>query len=168
MQALRTAGCLVLLNTNVSEVPVEERLKSLVRRKFGDAVAILKTSTLFSPSPPQHQNKLDTSTTLFPNSPTNHPPEQPHALHPMAQGTLKNIGRKPTAKVAHSKRQISKVAKVKNNKLGVDKQHRKFTAGMAAKTEALLSERVGHLEILGGKGKKTKKVAKSGGSKKFG
>ena len=85
----------------------------------------------------------------------------------MAQGTIKKLGRAPATKVVHSKRQASKVAKPKKAKANVDKVHRKFTSGMTAQTEALLGERAGHLELIG-KGKKGKKEAKKGGSKKFG
>jgi hypothetical protein len=47
--------------------------------------------------------------------------------------------------------------------------HKKFTAGLTAKTEALLGERAGHLELIGkGKKGKDKKATIKGGSKKFG
>lgn len=86
----------------------------------------------------------------------------------MAQGTLKKIGRTTPAKVTHSKRQASKVNKPKKSKPSVDKVHKKFTSGMTARTEALLGERAGHLELIG-KGKKgAKREAKQGGSRKFG
>jgi hypothetical protein len=94
----------------------------------------------------------------------------------MAQGAIKKSTRTPTPKAAHSKKQISKAAgnqgknSRKASKKRADLVQRKFTAGMTAKTEALLGERVGHLELLGGKKKKgaAKHVAKAGGSKKFG
>lgn len=86
----------------------------------------------------------------------------------MAQGAIKMSSKAPTPKAVHSKRQASKVSKPKKSKGSVDKVHKKFTSGMAAKTEALLGERAGHLELIG-KGKKAeKKVGKPGGSKKFG
>jgi hypothetical protein len=85
----------------------------------------------------------------------------------MAQGTVKTTGKKPTAKAVHSKKQASRVAKPKKTTTSSDKVRRKFTAGMAAKTEALLGERAGHLELIG-KGKKGKKEAPKGGSKRFG
>jgi hypothetical protein len=86
----------------------------------------------------------------------------------MAQGTVKTTGKKPTAKAVHSKKQAARVSKPKKGAISSgDKVRRKFTAGMAAKTEALLGERAGHLELIG-KGKKGKKEAKQGGSKKFG
>ena len=91
----------------------------------------------------------------------------------MAQGTVKTTLKKPTAKAVHSKKQASRV--VKANKSGTtsgDKVRRKYTAGMAAKTEALLGQRAGHLELIG-QGKKGKKGGKDaagqkGGSKRFG
>lgn len=86
----------------------------------------------------------------------------------MAQGAIKNIGRATPAKATHSKRQASKVVKPKK-KVNVDKAHKKFTSGMAARTEAMLGERAGHLEIIGkGKKGKDKKATFKGGSKKFG
>ncbi len=96
----------------------------------------------------------------------------------MAQGAIKQSTRAPVPKATHSKKQVSKAvggqrkstSGKKITKQRADLVQRKFTAGMAAKTEALLSERVGHLELLGGKKKKgaAKHVAKAGGSKKFG
>lgn len=93
----------------------------------------------------------------------------------MAQGTVKKpAARRAPTKQAHSKKQASRISKTgtksksKGGSSGSDKAHRKFTAGMAAKTEALLGERAGHLELIG-KGKKAeKKEGKKGGSKKFG
>jgi hypothetical protein len=87
----------------------------------------------------------------------------------MAQGTVKKLGRSAPTKAVHSKRQASKVNKPKQTKKSVDKVHKKFTSGMAARTEALLGERAGHLELLGqGKKKADKKSTTKGGSKKFG
>ncbi|PHH83191.1 hypothetical protein CDD83_3038 [Cordyceps sp. RAO-2017] len=86
----------------------------------------------------------------------------------MVQGTIKPSSRGKPTKVTHSKRQASKVTKPKKSKASVDKAHKKFSAGLTAKTEALLGERAGHLELIG-KGKKAdKKVTIKGGSKKFG
>ncbi|KAG6983077.1 UPF0390 protein [Fusarium oxysporum f. sp. conglutinans] len=86
----------------------------------------------------------------------------------MAQGTVKKLGRATPAKITHSKRQASKVHKPKKTKASVDKVHKKFTSGMTARTEALLGERAGHLELLGqGKKKTDKKTTQKGGSKKF-
>ncbi|KAF4987856.1 family UPF0390 [Fusarium heterosporum] len=96
----------------------------------------------------------------------------------MAQGTVKKLGRPTPAKVTHSKRQASKVHKPKTTKASIDKVHKKFTSGLTARTEALLGERAGHLELLGQKKKKAdqktdnkrpdKRSTQKGGSKKFG
>ncbi|KAL9476574.1 hypothetical protein ACSS6W_006415 [Trichoderma asperelloides] len=71
-------------------------------------------------------------------------------------------------KAVHSKRQASKVTKPKKSKPSADKLLKKFTSGMAAKTEALLGERAGHLELIGPGKKGSKKLSQKGGSKKFG
>ncbi|KAI9167604.1 hypothetical protein HJFPF1_03735 [Paramyrothecium foliicola] len=87
----------------------------------------------------------------------------------MAQGAVKMSAKPAAPKATHSKRQASKVAKPKKGKTNIDKVHKKFTSGLTARTEALLGERAGHLELIGGKGKKgAKREAKQGGSKKFG
>lgn len=86
----------------------------------------------------------------------------------MVQGSIKPSARTKVAKPTHSKKQAAKVAKPKKTKANMDKVHKKFTSGLTAKTEALLGERAGHLELIG-KGKKAdKKVTVKGGSKKFG
>lgn len=79
----------------------------------------------------------------------------------MAQGEIKQ-----KAKAAAAKNK-SKVKKGRSAK--ADKIQKKYTAGMTARTEKLLGERVGHLELIG-KGKKAPKdVPKTkGGSRKFG
>ncbi|KAJ4165827.1 hypothetical protein LMH87_007440 [Akanthomyces muscarius] len=84
----------------------------------------------------------------------------------MAQGNIKMSGKPKAAKVAHTKRQASKINKV-TNKQSKDKLNKKFTSGLTAKTEQLLGERAGHLELIG-KGKKGKKLTQKGGSKRFG
>lgn len=87
----------------------------------------------------------------------------------MAQGTIKPSSKAAAPKAVHSKRQASKVTKPKKTKASVDKTHKKFTSGMVAKTEALLGERAGHLELIGkGNKGKSKKLTHKGGSKKFG
>lgn len=89
----------------------------------------------------------------------------------MAQGTVKPTTRTKTAKATHSKKQAARVAKSGSRSgkaKAVDKAHKKFTAGLTAKTEALLGERAGHLELIGQGKKATKKTASKGGSKKFG
>ncbi|CEJ82501.1 hypothetical protein VHEMI02561 [[Torrubiella] hemipterigena] len=86
----------------------------------------------------------------------------------MAQGTIKMTGKPKPAKAVHSKRQASKVSKSGTTKAQkVDKVHKKFTAGLTGRTEALLGERAGHLELIG-LGKKSKKASIKGGTKKFG
>lgn len=87
----------------------------------------------------------------------------------MAQGTIKQSTKAAQPKAVHSKKQASKVAKPKKvSKASLDKVHRKFTSGMVARTEAVLGERAGHLELIG-KGKKAaKKTGIKGGSRKFG
>lgn len=90
----------------------------------------------------------------------------------MAQGTIKKSSKPAAAKATHSKKQASKVSKPKTkaptSKAKADKAMRKFTSGMVARTEAVLGERAGHLELIG-KGKKAdKKVSVKGGSRKFG
>ncbi|KAM0458924.1 hypothetical protein ACHAPV_004491 [Trichoderma viride] len=86
----------------------------------------------------------------------------------MAQGSIKISGKAAAPKAIHSKRQASKVTKPKKSKPSVDKLLKKFTSGMAAKTEALLGERAGHLELIGPGKKGSKKLSQKGGSKKFG
>lgn len=91
----------------------------------------------------------------------------------MAQGTIKKSTARaaPPPKAAHSKKQASKVKKsMAGHKAPASKVTKKFTSGMAARTEAMLGERAGHLELIG-QGKKAKKDKRStirGGTKKFG
>ncbi|PTB69699.1 hypothetical protein BBK36DRAFT_1110219 [Trichoderma citrinoviride] len=85
----------------------------------------------------------------------------------MAQGSIKMSSKAAAPKAVHSKRQASKVTKSKKAK-SADKMIKKFTSGMAAKTEALLGERAGHLELIGPGKKGGKKLSQKGGSKKFG
>lgn len=88
----------------------------------------------------------------------------------MAQGTIKMSGKPKAAKVVHSKRQASKVSKSGTTKQQrQDKMLKKFTSGLAGRTEALLGERAGHLELIGpGKKGKKKGLTVKGGTKKFG
>lgn len=83
----------------------------------------------------------------------------------MAQGEIK-IKAKPSGKSKPAKGSIAKKPK---NSAKADKLRKKYTAGMVGKTEKLLGERVGHLELIG-KGKKAPKDEKKtkGGSRKFG
>ena len=88
----------------------------------------------------------------------------------MAQGAFKAKAKSTAPKQVHSKRQASKVSK--NNKkstTSAEKIQKKFNAGLTARTEALLGERAGHLELIGTKKKGAKKgLQTKGGSKKFG
>ncbi|KAK7707362.1 hypothetical protein SLS64_001054 [Diaporthe eres] len=82
----------------------------------------------------------------------------------MAQGEIKKKAAPVSTKAKPMKGQ--KVKKPKSTK--ADKLQKKYTSGMVTKTEALLGERAGHLELIG-KGKKAKKDEKhKGGSRKFG
>lgn len=82
----------------------------------------------------------------------------------MAQGEIK-MKAKPSGKAKPKKGAIAKKPK---NSAKADKLRKKYTAGMVGKTEKLLGERVGHLELIG-KGKKAPKDEKNkGGSRKFG
>lgn len=91
----------------------------------------------------------------------------------MAQGAIKKSS-KPNVnakvKTKHQAKNSSRVAKPQKAKVtSADKVTRKFTSGLIAKTEAMLGERAGHLELIGTgkKGGKSKATMK-GGSKKFG
>ncbi|KAM7196475.1 hypothetical protein V8F33_006192 [Rhypophila sp. PSN 637] len=99
----------------------------------------------------------------------------------MAQGGLKknatpNPGK--AGKTFHgSKNKAGSINKPKKpKKTTLDKMQKKFTSGMVARTEAMLGEKAGHLELIG-KGRKKggdKKVedkgkkVNQGGSRKFG
>ncbi|KAJ9137974.1 hypothetical protein NKR19_g8021 [Coniochaeta hoffmannii] len=87
----------------------------------------------------------------------------------MPQGTIKTKVKAPPAKNHQSRK--AAVAKPKS-KTTAARLQKKITAGMAAKTEKLLGQRVGHLELLG-HGKRGKKIEgekkqQTGGTKKFG
>jgi hypothetical protein len=90
----------------------------------------------------------------------------------MAQGALKKTS-KPASMARKNKPQPPKKgARVCKAKRGsaADKLQRKLAAGITTKTERLLGERAGHLELIG-PGKKARgenKDVKKGGSKKFG
>lgn len=94
----------------------------------------------------------------------------------MAQGSVKSSSRPaPTGKPKQtSLRKTNKVNKPQKPKSGcaADRMQKKLTAGMAARTEKMLGQRAGHLELIG-KGKKADKSEKDkdkfkGGSRKFG
>jgi hypothetical protein len=91
----------------------------------------------------------------------------------MAQGAAKKTPKpNPTGKggKAPSKQQAKKsgVGKSKKTKSSADKIQKKFTAGLTAKTELMLGERVGHLELIGKGRKKGAAMEFKGGSRKFG
>lgn len=84
----------------------------------------------------------------------------------MAQGPVKS---KPAPKPA-KKSKVTKKGKAKGKGVQGSNATRKFTAALVGKTEQLLGERAGHLELIG-KGKKTEaaeRVSKKGGTKKYG
>ncbi|ORY68795.1 uncharacterized protein BCR38DRAFT_138884 [Pseudomassariella vexata] len=103
----------------------------------------------------------------------------------MAQGTIKKSAAKPPAassRPASGKtKKGARVAKSKKTTTA-DKTQKKLNAGMTIKTEKLLGERAGHLEMIGKgrdkggpkkegeKGKATggEKKVQTGGSRKFG
>jgi len=90
----------------------------------------------------------------------------------MAQGAVKKSAKSASASKSKSQAKNSgRVAKPKKAKTtAADKITRKFSSGLVAKTEAMLGQRAGHLELIG-KGKKAAKSEipqKKGGSKKFG
>lgn len=84
----------------------------------------------------------------------------------MAQGPIKSkAAPKPT-----KKSKITKKGKTKAKGIQGSKATRKFTAALVGRTEQLLGERAGHLELVG-KGKKTEaadRLSGKGGTKKYG
>lgn len=100
----------------------------------------------------------------------------------MAQGSLKknatpNPGKAgKTPNIKNKAGSINKPKKAK--KTSADKIQKKFTSGLVARTEAMLGEKAGHLELIG-KGRKKgadkdkaaddkKRKMGQGGSRKFG
>ena len=85
----------------------------------------------------------------------------------MPQGVVKQKLKVPGTK---NQKRHAAVAKPKQ-KTSTAQLQKKLTAGMAAKTEKLLGQRVGHLELIG-KGKRAKKIEGEKkqiyGTKKFG
>ena len=85
--------------------------------------------------------------------------------------------RKDLRKQAAKTKKGARVAKPRKAS-SADKMQKKFAAGLAAKTEQLLGERAGHLELIGAGRKKNKAggladkgkkgAAAKGGSRKFG
>ncbi|KAL2758026.1 hypothetical protein ACRALDRAFT_1061280 [Sodiomyces alcalophilus JCM 7366] len=95
----------------------------------------------------------------------------------MAQGSaIKKSGHlaatgKP--KATSTRRQANKVGKKPQKpkvRTTADKMQKKFASGLITKTEKMLGERVGHLELIGKgrKGKDKKGLSEKGGSRKFG
>lgn len=93
----------------------------------------------------------------------------------MAQGSVKSASRPaPTGKPKGTVRKTSKVTKPQKAKAtcAADKMQKKLTAGMAARTEKMLGQRVHHLDVIG-KGQRAQRNEKGqekvkGGSRKFG
>ncbi|KAJ2898114.1 hypothetical protein MKZ38_004173 [Zalerion maritima] len=96
----------------------------------------------------------------------------------MAQGAPKKLGSKPTPKPKGLLKKGAKVLKPKTKKanktVNSQKIRKQFSSGIITRTEALLGERAGHLEMIG-KGKKGKAKDKNakgsrqtGGTRKFG
>ncbi|CRK25567.1 hypothetical protein BN1723_013598 [Verticillium longisporum] len=91
----------------------------------------------------------------------------------MAQGAIKSSSRPaPTGKPKQTTKKQSKVNKPQKAKANsaADKLQKKYCAGLITKTEKMLGERAGHLELIG-KGKKADKSEKGlnkGGSRRYG
>lgn len=107
----------------------------------------------------------------------------------MAQGAIKKSSSSKGAGMTARPNKPQQPAKTKKGARvakprkasSADKMLKKFSAGLAAKTEQLLGERAGHLELIGAgrkkkgaegsaaaAGDKGKKGAAKGGSRKFG
>ncbi|KAI1751714.1 hypothetical protein F4782DRAFT_547438 [Xylaria castorea] len=95
----------------------------------------------------------------------------------MAQGAPKKTGSKPALAGRANKPQPAKTkkgARVMKSKKGsaADKLQRKLAGGITTKTERLLGERAGHLELIGpgkkARGENKDAAANKGGSRKFG
>ncbi|KAI1133408.1 hypothetical protein F5Y10DRAFT_228970 [Nemania abortiva] len=94
----------------------------------------------------------------------------------MAQGAPKKTSRPAATGRANKPQPTKKGARVAKAKKGkgssaADKLQRKLAAGITNKTEKLLGERAGHLELIG-PGKKARGTkdaeTKKGGTRKFG
>ncbi|ERF75378.1 hypothetical protein EPUS_00171 [Endocarpon pusillum Z07020] len=77
----------------------------------------------------------------------------------MAQGTVKTKTSKPSKPSRTSKNSITKkgartIAPKKTFLMKQQKMTKRFSAGLTAKTEKMLGEKVGHLEMLGVEKKK--------------
>ncbi|KAI1258617.1 hypothetical protein F5Y18DRAFT_444388 [Xylariaceae sp. FL1019] len=110
-------------------------------------------------------------------SPPCPPPADEHKQSAMAQGAPKKTTKTAMQSRANKPQQAKKGARVAKSKksTAADKLQRRLAAGIVNKTERLLGERAGHLELIG-PGKKARgqnkddKDAKAtkGGSRKFG
>jgi hypothetical protein len=91
----------------------------------------------------------------------------------MAQGAVKktpkpNPGGKGGKSGGKQQAKKSGVSKTKKSKTTADKIQKKYTAGLVARTEQMLGERAGHLELIGKGRKKGAEKEFKGGSRKFG
>ena len=91
----------------------------------------------------------------------------------MAQGAVKKKAQANPGKTTRAQTQKKgAVVKQKRVKTNADRIQKKYSAGLVTKTEKLLSERAGHLELLGKSKKGEKKAVDSkkqkGGTRKFG
>ncbi|KAK4241322.1 hypothetical protein C8A03DRAFT_12439 [Achaetomium macrosporum] len=91
----------------------------------------------------------------------------------MAQGAVKKtpkpaLGGKGGKAAGKQQAKKSGVSKAKKSKTTADKIQKKYTAGLVAKTEQMLGERAGHLELIGKGRKKGEEQKFKGGSRKFG
>lgn len=87
----------------------------------------------------------------------------------MAQGLLKKPSKSTTSKTSSSgvtKKGSRTITPKKAKLLKQAKINKKFTAGLTAKTEAMLGERAGHLEMLGQGRKKGGNADKCNAGKK--
>ena len=90
----------------------------------------------------------------------------------MAQGSVKKTAVPNPGKAGKTSRQQKRgaISKPKKSKTTADRLQKKYTSGLIGKTEKMLGERAGHLELIG-KSKKTDKSGETkqkGGTRKFG
>jgi hypothetical protein len=89
----------------------------------------------------------------------------------MAQGQIKKSSKPPASKLPSSgvtKKGSRTITPKKAKLVKQAKLNKKFTAGLTAKTEAMLGARAGHLEMLGQGKKKNGARAKQTDAKKSG
>lgn len=99
------------------------------------------------PSLPIWSSRLTTATDLL--SP--YPGDQQSQQNQMAQGLIKKPSAKPAASSSSgiTKKGTRSITPKKARLLKQNKINKKYTAGLTAKTEAMLGQRAGHLELLG-------------------